>query len=147
VDKALLDTDIFSEVLKGIDRNVVAKATAYQTTFGRYSISTITVIEIVRGFHKLQREARLQQFLAVLDGVELLTLDRRSAELAGRIYADLERTGQPIGRADPMIAAIASSNGLTLVTGNVSHFRRVQTLGYELKLDNWRPLAQGPPKG
>ena len=72
MDKALLDTDIFSEVLKGIDRNVVAKATDYRATFGRYCISTITVIEIVRGFHKLQREARLQQFLAVLDGVELL---------------------------------------------------------------------------
>lgn len=64
-------------------------------------------LEIVKGFHKLQREDRVQQFLDGLPGVELLTLDQRSAALAGRIYADLERVGQPIGRADPMIAAIA----------------------------------------
>ena len=31
----------------------------------------------------------------------------QSAELAGRIYADLEKSGQPISPADPMIAAIA----------------------------------------
>lgn len=138
MDRALLDTDIFSEVLKGIDQAVVAKATAYFSTFGRYTISTITVMEIVKGLHKMQREEQLQQFLAGLSTVELLTLDLSSAELAGRIYADLERTGQPIGRADPMIAAIAVQHDLPLITGNLSHYQRIQTLGYALKLDNWR---------
>lgn len=138
MDKALLDTDIFSEVLKGVDQNVAAKATAYRATFGRYTISTITVIEIVKGFHKLQREDRVQRFLASIPTLDLLTLDLCSAELAGRIYADLERTGQPIGRADPMIAAIALRHDLTLVTGNLSYYERVQKLGYNLELDNWR---------
>jgi predicted nucleic acid-binding protein len=58
--------------------------------------------------------------------------------MAGRIYADLERIGQPIGRADPIIAAIALRYDLTLITGNVAHYQRIQTLGYGLKLDNWR---------
>ena len=31
MDKALLDTDIFSEVLKGIDHTVTAKATTYRS--------------------------------------------------------------------------------------------------------------------
>jgi tRNA(fMet)-specific endonuclease VapC len=52
MDKALVDTDIFSEILKGIDQNVVAKATAYLALFGRYTISTITVMEIVKAFTK-----------------------------------------------------------------------------------------------
>lgn len=129
---------MFSEILKGIDQRVVAKAVAYRTAFGRYTISVITVMEIVKGFHKLQREDRLGQFLAGLSTVELLTLDVRSAEVAGRIYADLERTGQPIGRADPMIAALALRHSLTLVTGNVSHYQRIQALGYRLQLENWR---------
>jgi tRNA(fMet)-specific endonuclease VapC len=138
VDKALLDTDIFSEIMKRIDQRVIVKAVAYRTAFGRYTISVITVMEIVKGFHKLQREDRIEQFLAGLPTVEVLTLDLRSAELAGRIYADLERTGQPIGRADPMIAAVALRHGLTLVTGNVAHYQRIQALDYNLKLDNWR---------
>jgi predicted nucleic acid-binding protein len=72
-----------------------------------------------------------------------LTLDGQTAELAGWIYGDLERTGQTIGRADPMIAAIALQHGLSLVTGNQAHFRRIAALGYPLKLENWRqaPLS------
>ena len=138
MDKALLDTDIFSEILKGVDRRIAVRATAYRVVFGRYTLSAISVMEIIKGFHKLQREDRIQQFLEGLGSAEVLTLDLRSSELAGRIYADLERTGQPIGRADPMIAAIAFRHDLTLVTGNLAHFQRIQTLGYDLRLDNWR---------
>ncbi|WP_292877973.1 PIN domain-containing protein [Nostoc sp. NMS1] len=39
------------------------------------------------------------------------------AVLAGKIYADLETTGKRIGYPDCMIAAIAISHNLTLVTG------------------------------
>lgn len=138
MNKALLDTDIFSEILKGIDQRVVAKAMTYRAAFGHYTISVITVMEIVKGLHKLQREDRLRQFLNSVPTVELLTLDLHSSVLAGRIYADLERTGQPIGRADPMIAAIALQHDVTLVTGNTSHYQRIQTLGYHLQLENWR---------
>lgn len=138
MNKALLDTDIFSEIQKGSNQNVISKASAYHAAFGYYSISTITVMEIVKGFHKVQREDRIQDFLSVLPLIELLTLDRYGAELAGRIYADLERTGQPIGRADPIIAAISLQNGLTLVTGNLAHYQRISTLGYGLILENWR---------
>lgn len=71
---------------------------------GRYTISTITVMEI---FHKVQRESAISRLLGTISEAEVLTLDVRRAELAGRIYADLELTGQPIGRADPMVAGIA----------------------------------------
>ncbi len=138
MDKALLDTDIFSEILKGIDSRVVARALDYRAALGAFIISMITIMEIVKGLHKVQREDRIQQFLSGLAAVEVLSLDLQSSTLAGRIYADLERTGQPIGRADPMIAAVALRYGLTLVTGNMRHFQRVQTVGYDLKLANWR---------
>lgn len=42
--KALIDTDIFSEILKGIDQVVIQRATAYRNAFGVYTISVITVI-------------------------------------------------------------------------------------------------------
>jgi tRNA(fMet)-specific endonuclease VapC len=138
MDKAILDTDIFSEILKGIDRKVVEKSIIYYEIFGHYTISLITVTEIVKGFHKFQKEEYIRKFMDNISTVELLTLDLHSSELAGRIYADLERTGQIIGRADPMIAAIALHYDLTLVTGNLSHYKRIQLLGYDLKLDNWR---------
>lgn len=138
MDKALLDTDIFSEILKGINPNVVAQATTYRAIFRRYTISVITVMEIVKGLHKAQRTVQLELFLNGLTSVDILTLDTQNAIIAGRIYGDLERTGQPIGRADPLIAAIAIQNNLVLVTGNELHYQRIQSLGYPLRLDNWR---------
>lgn len=136
--KSVLDTDIFSEILKGVDPVVAQRATAYRATFGHYTISAITVLEIVKGLHKVGREERIQQFLQGLIQLEILALDARSAELAGRIVADLERTGQPIGRADPMVAAVALQHGLTLVTGNTAHYEWVKALGYALDIENWR---------
>ena len=138
MDKSLLDTDIFSEVLKGIDGQVAAQATAHRAVFGRYTISVITVLEIVKGLHKLQREDRVRQFLDGLSAVDILTLGVPGAELAGRIYADLERTGQPIGRADPIVAALAILFDLVLVTGNQAHYQLIRELGYDLRLGNWR---------
>ena len=138
MNKALLDTDILSEVSKGIDPNVIRNATAYRNAIGHYTLSTVTVMEIVRGFQKNQSARRLQTFLTAIASEEVLAFDQPSAELAGRIAGDLERIGRPIGLADTMIAAIALHHGLELATGNTSHFQRVQQLGYPLTLVNWR---------
>ncbi len=138
MDKVLLDTDIFSESRKRINQQVLARGIAYLAVFTRYTISVITVTEIVKGWRKLGRENRIQEFLAEISGLEVLIMDAVTAEIAGRIYGDLERTGQPIGLADAIIAATALQHDLTLVSGNLSHYQRIQGLGYGLKLDNWR---------
>lgn len=138
MNKSLLDTDILSEIGKGIDPNVVRNATAYRNAFGRYTLSVISIMEVVQGLHKKQSAAHLQRFLASIASEEVLLFDQPAAELAGRIAGDLDRIGQPIGRADPMIAAIALVHGLDLVTGNTSHFQRIHLLGYPLALVNWR---------
>jgi tRNA(fMet)-specific endonuclease VapC len=138
MDRALLDTDTLSEIMRAKNPKVIAASAAYLQQFGRYTITTLTVIEIVKGYQRRGREDRLQQFLTLIPDLDVLTLNVSSAEVAGRMIGDLERTGQPIGRADPMIAAIAIHHGLTLVTGNTAHYQRLQTLGYPLVLENWR---------
>jgi predicted nucleic acid-binding protein len=134
----VLDTDILSEIGKGIDPNITRNAAAYRAAFGRYTLSVITLMEVVRGFQQKQSSQRLQRFLQAIASEEILNFDQAAAELAGRIAGDLDRTGQPIGRADPMIAAIALEHGLELVTGNTSHYQRIQQLGYKLTVVNWR---------
>jgi tRNA(fMet)-specific endonuclease VapC len=138
LSKSLLDTDIISEILKGIDPNIRAKAIAYRSQFGFYTTSVISVMEIVEGWHRRQNEARITQFLGTLATEEVLPMTLADADLAGRIYVDLERTGQRIGYPDCIIGAIAINNQITLVTGNTLHYQRIQTFGYSLLLDNWR---------
>jgi len=138
VNKALLDTDTFSELGKSVDQTVARNGVVYLAAFGRYTVSVVTVVEIVRGLHKKQATKPLNAFLAGIISQEVLILDQVAAELAGRIEGELERVGRPIGRADPMIAAIALANGLELVTGNTAHYQRIQQLGYPLVLHDWR---------
>jgi tRNA(fMet)-specific endonuclease VapC len=138
VNKALLDTDTLSEIGKGKNATIAANANTYRKVFGHYSFSAVTVLEVVRGYQKAQQLQRLHAFIASIASEEIFPLDVAAAELAGRITGDLDRTGQPIGRADPMIAAIAIDQGLELVTGNTSHYQRIQQLGYPLTLVNWR---------
>jgi tRNA(fMet)-specific endonuclease VapC len=138
VNKSLLDTDILSEIGKAIDPVVVHNATAYRQAFGRYTLSAVSVTEVVRGFQKKQSVRRLQDFVASLASMEVIPLTESAAVLAGKIAGELERLGRPIGIADSMIAAIALEHGLELATGNTAHFQRVQQLGYPLTLVNWR---------
>jgi len=59
------------------------------------------------------------------------SFDRASAEQYAKLRADLRRKGQLISDHDMQIAAIALTQGLTLVTHNTREFSRVQSLQYE----------------
>ena len=138
MNRALLDTDTLSEIGKGKESGDQRKAKTYRKAFGYYSFSAITVVEIVRVYQKAQDFQRMHAFIASIASEEIFPLVTSAAELAGRITGDLDRIGQPIGRADPTIAAIAINQGLELVTGNTAHYQRIQQLGYPLTLVNWR---------
>lgn len=138
VNKTLLDTDILSEIGKGIDPNVVRNATAYRQIHGCLTLSVISVMEVIQGYQRVGGSSRIQAFRNALASEEVLVLDQAAADLAGRIAGELDRIGLPIGRCDPMIAAIAIEHGLELATGNTSHYQRIQGLGYPLTLTNWR---------
>jgi tRNA(fMet)-specific endonuclease VapC len=138
VTKSLLDTDIFSEVLKNKNPIVTLRATEYRKQYGHYSISSPTITEIVTGYQQAERFSQLIAFRQAIIKAEILPFGSEEADLAGQIIGDLLRTGQPIGAIDPMVAATAITNALTLVTGNIAHFERVQQLGYHLLLENWR---------
>jgi tRNA(fMet)-specific endonuclease VapC len=138
VNRVLLDTDIYSEVIKAINPTVTQNAINYRQANGVLTISAVTVMEIVCGFQQNQSTKRLNDFLTAVASEEVLIFDQAAAELAGRIEGELVRTGRPIGMADTMIAATALTQGLELSTGNTTHFQRVQQLGYPLVLSNWR---------
>ncbi len=138
MNKSLLDTDIYSEVLKAVNPTVTANAIAYRKAQGILTLSAVTLMEITRGHQQNLATSKLQKFLTAVSLEEVIPFDRPAAELAGKIAGELKRTGQPIGIADTMIAAIALTQGLELVTGNTAHFQRVQQLGYPLTLLNWR---------
>jgi tRNA(fMet)-specific endonuclease VapC len=113
--KAILDTDILSEVLKGRNPEVMRNAQMYLSSFGRLTISSVTISEVVKGFQITRDERRLQSFIESLENNETLPFGIPEASLAGRIMGDLIRNGTPIGHIDPLIAATAIVHNLPLV--------------------------------
>lgn len=140
MERYLLDTDAFSEVLRARDAIIRSNAEKYLSVFGHFTISVITITELIDGFRRQQLDSHIQRLIAKLESEhhEIIPLQLEAAKLAGHIFGDLHRTGQPIGRADPFIAAIAIHADIPLVTGNTRHFERIQALGFPLRVVTWR---------
>lgn len=95
-------------------------------------------MEVSYGLRRAGRTEQLADFEAMLASIEVLRLGDAAGLLAGRLKADLEARGTPIGAPDVMIAAVAITSGISLVTGNVSHFEFVRAAGHALAIENWR---------
>ena len=62
MNKALLDTDIYSEALKAVDQNVARNAAAYRQANGFLTISVITIMEVIQGLQRVGGSNRIQVF-------------------------------------------------------------------------------------
>jgi tRNA(fMet)-specific endonuclease VapC len=62
LNKALLDTDIYSEIVKAANPTVTANATTHRKAQGFLTSSAVTVMEVVRGFQKNQSIRRVNAF-------------------------------------------------------------------------------------
>jgi tRNA(fMet)-specific endonuclease VapC len=105
--RSLLDTDIFSEVMKGRNANVVRAAREYLAAHDQLTISAVTVMEVSYGLRRAGRTEQLAAFEAMLPTIEVLPLGDAAGLLAGHMKADLDARGTPIGASDVMIAAVA----------------------------------------
>ena len=92
-------------------------------------ISSVAYAELVHGVEKSKEVERNRFALALmLANIEILDFDVNAANDYGKIRADLESKGEPIGPFDMLIAAHALSRDCVLVTNNTREFQRVAGL-------------------
>jgi tRNA(fMet)-specific endonuclease VapC len=127
----LLDTNIVIYVIK---RRPVEVLATFNANANRIAISAITLAELLHGAEK---SSRVSDNLGVIEDfcsrLEVLPYTAKAAQHYGTIRAALEKLGQSIGVNDLHIAGHARSEGLVLVTNNVSEFVRVPAL----EIENW----------
>jgi tRNA(fMet)-specific endonuclease VapC len=90
MNKALLDTDTFSEVIKARNLTVRGNASAYRQIHGRYTISVLTVMEMVSGYRRINRQDQAQRLVIGLSAEEILPFEQDAAVLAGEIFGELK---------------------------------------------------------
>lgn len=128
----MLDTNICIYSIKHKPEQVFLRLQEHEPA--DICISSVTYAELVHGVEKSQAIEKNRLALALLlSNIEILNFDANAAESYGKIRADLEKQGTPIGPLDMMIAGHAKSLNYTVVTNNTKEFNRVPGL----KIENW----------
>lgn len=128
----MLDTNICIYSIKHKPESVFRRLQEHDPS--EICISSVTYAELVHGVEKSQAVEKNRLALTLLlASIEILDFDALAAEAYGKIRADLEKGGTPIGPLDMMIAGHAKSLDYCIVTNNTKEFSRVRGL----KLENW----------
>ena len=130
----LLDTNIISELMKKrpskslLNRLAVVPATSLCT-------ASVCLMELRYGSLRVANGEKLWNKIQelILTKLQIMPFSYKEALKAGEILADLYSAGRPIGVEDIIIASIALSNGLTVVSANTKHFSLISGLS----LENW----------
>ena len=129
----LLDTDACIALISGTPKEVrrrFQRAIAKEATM---LVSSVVAFELWYGVAKSRRkEANTQRLEAFFAGpLEWTPFDEEDAHEAGRVRAELEIAGKPIGAYDVLIAGQARRRGATLVTSNAGECDRVTGLKWQ----------------
>lgn len=92
--------------------------------------------ELISGIERSHsREKNLRILETAMKYFKIWPFDVTAAYHYGRIYADLERMGRPIGSIDVMIASIALSLSHCILVTTDSDFQIIPNL----RIVNWKP--------
>jgi tRNA(fMet)-specific endonuclease VapC len=134
-----LDTNIISFLLRREKNQDVARRFENEIVQrgNYYVIPPISHYEINWYLLRKRATAQLRIFSELYENsLDRINISEPEIVKAAEIRADLEERGLPVGNkdADIFIAAHCIVNGYTLVTDNVSDFKRIDGL----KLVNWK---------
>ena len=130
--KYLLDTNICIYIINKRPVSVIQRLSNYE--IDDIAISSITVSELEYGINKSKNPDNSRiALIEFLLPFKLIDYDFKAAKEYGIIRSDLEKSGQPIGAMDYLLAAQAISLDLILVSNNLKEFSKVK----KLRMENW----------
>lgn len=128
--KYMLDTNICIYAIKHKTETVIKSFLSHVPE--EMCISAVTYAELMYGVEKSMAIEKNRIALSLfLSPLTILEFQASAAEEYGKVRAELESKGMPIGPMDLLIAGHARSEGLILVTNNTREFCRVEGLVVE----------------
>jgi len=128
----LLDTDTCIYLIKKQSPEIIERFKSHKIS--AVAVSIISYFELQYGVQNStnirQNKKALNQFVK---STHLIGMDQHAADSSALIRADLKKKGTSIGPYDTLIAGIALSQNLILVTNNLREFERVEGL----TIENW----------
>lgn len=110
----LLDSTVLIDFLRGAE-HIRARLAARP---GAFLTSAVVVHQVLRGIRAGEGTATHR----LLDGLEIVSVDKTEAILAARWRREFAREGVTLQLSDSLIAACAVTHGVPLATANVKDF-------------------------
>ena len=135
----LLDTNIISEPTKASPSEKVIEKLAENLEYS--CISSVTWAEVLSGVKLLpegkRKNALFEYFVEnVQKQYDILAFDSSAASIYSDLFERLKEMGTPVQKFDLLIASIAISNNLILVTRNTEDFENIAK-NSTLMIENW----------
>jgi tRNA(fMet)-specific endonuclease VapC len=128
----MLDSSVCVPLLNGTEPALTERYVALVQ--GDYAVCSVIKAELLLGARRSTQPHRaVSRMNAFWNSMASLPFDDLAAEHFAEVGSMLKRAGKPIGVKDLMIAATARAHGLTVVTRNLSEFRRVA----DLRVERW----------
>jgi len=127
----LLDTDTVIYILKG---HPTVEQNLQRHPHDPVKLCVITLMELHYGAYKSKKvTSNLAKIRTLENSLEILPVGQEIVEIFGMEKAKLERRGTPLEDFDLILGCCALAHNLTLVTNNVKHFKKIESL----RIVNW----------
>lgn len=127
-----LDTNHVREALRRNPQYLQKQRQAYNRD-RLVLVNAISYYETRRGLLYMNMRGKLGLFDKIVRQTGIVPLDKTALDIAAELHVDLRGKGQLIEDADLLMATIALAHDLTLLTANVRHFVRIESL----RIENW----------
>lgn len=121
----LVDSDVLVNFLKGEKKAVEMIKKLQDKSF---YISIVSVGEILEGLLETKNKKKLTSFKELLKTVAIINIDFPIIEKFASVRKCLRQKGLLIDNFDLLIASSCLIHNLTLITNNISHFKRIPEL-------------------
>ncbi len=127
----LLDTDTVIYILKGhptLERHL------QRHPHDPVKLCVITLMELYYGAYKSQKvTSNVAKIRTLENSMEILPVGQEVVEIFGMEKTKLEHRGTPLEDFDLVLGCCALAHNLTLVTNNLKHFKKIESL----RVVNW----------
>lgn len=122
----LIDTDQVIDFLKGKPETTAKLGELFHKGM---AISSITLCELYDGVYGSKyKDEHIKNLNSFLEFVTVLDVNDKISEVFGKQRAKLRKIGNLIDNFDLLIASTCLCYELTLLTGNLRHFQRIEGL-------------------
>ena len=129
ITRVCLDTDVLIDYLRKPSPEIKRIIECILEKKLNACITSINAFEIWFGAYLAPEKAQLarctEEFLGQM---EVVDFDYASAMEAGRVLADLRKRGEPIEIRDLFVGCICKVSGMSLITRNMKHYKRIRGL-------------------